>query len=351
MALEQWIKKHVVVLYVPSYEFFNSLHVLGHPEHHTTRLNWVEETLNALPSHLLSELEYFKVLSNEYLDIMDALEPWCTPLYDSVEAGIEQIETLPLEKFVATMLGPNFHPHKVSAWLNGERDELFHQLKPEHREMINHPLTTKARFIDFLHQYLPYFQKEQRRIEPWLIRAVYEAQERIEKEPVKFMEEIHPRLRLHDYYLEFHKYKTFRFAYQDLQQVYIKPSTFVSPHLLLGIYTERLSVALLIDVPGTTEKKSIPADFIRTMKALSDSTRVSIFKSLLGHPYCIQQLADLHGVSEPAVSKHIKLLAEAELIWGERRGHYVFYKGIPSRLEMFSVDIHQFLDMPDPNSG
>ncbi|MGE5702730.1 MAG: ArsR/SmtB family transcription factor, partial [Clostridia bacterium] len=190
---------------------------------------------------------------------------------------------------------------------------------------------------------------EQRRIEPWLIRSVHESTEQLQKDPLAFMDSIHPRLHIHEQFLQFHKAQTYQFWYRDLQHIYVQPSTFVAPHLLLGTYGERISVGLALDIPGTGAKATVAADFILKMKVFSDPTRATILKNLLLHPYCIQQLADMHGISEPAVVKHIKLLHEAGFIWGERKGRYVFYRAIPSRLEMLAVDIHEFIDVPDPS--
>ena len=103
-----------------------------------------------------------------------------------------------------------------------------------------------------------------------------------------------------------------------------------------------------VNVPGTANRTAIASDFIAKMKVFSDPTRTAILKSLLDHPYCIQQLADLHGITEPAVAKHIKLLVETDFVWSERRGRYVFYRGVPTKIERLAVDIHEFIDMPDP---
>ncbi|MFY0544576.1 ArsR/SmtB family transcription factor [Brevibacillus sp. H7] len=347
--LPLWLRKHVSVIYLPCYEFFLSLHVLAQPEHHTSRHSWANEMLESLPPKLREELASFSTMSGIFFDIMDPIVPWQESLFPSVEAGLELYEKMPAAEFVQAMMGPVYHPQQIDAWMQGRTDEKFEQLKPEHRELIRRPLATRRAFLDFCYEYLPYFQKEQRRIEPWLIRSVHESQEKLQHDPVGFLEEIHPRLHVHDAFLQFHKARTYTFFYRELKHIYVKPTTFVAPHLLLGIYPgDRISVALHVDVPGTTARATIPNDFIAKMKVLGDPTRVAILKSLLEHPYCIQQLAALHGITEPAVTKHIKLLAESNFVWSERRGRYVFYRGMPSRLEQLAVDIHEFIDMPDP---
>lgn len=346
-AVANWIQENVIPLYIPLKELLVSLHVLSKPEHHTSRLDWVKEMHASLPDKMLDQLRLFRLLSNDFLEIMDIVEPWRASLQSSVEAGLDQIQKLSELDFACLLLGPGFERRQVEVWLHGQQDEILAALNPERRAMLKYPQITKLELLDFLYSYLSYFQKEQRRIEPWLIRAVYQAQESLRQEPRQFLEHIHPRFRLHDAYMEFHKARTYRFYYHEVKRLYLLPSTFIAPHLLLGIFGDRLTVALDVKIPGATAQATIPPDFIQIMKALSDPTRTAIFKSLLSHPYCIQQLAELHGISEPAVAKHLKVLAEAELIWSERRGYYVFYQGAPERLEMLAVDIHQFLDMKE----
>ncbi|MGO0058874.1 ArsR/SmtB family transcription factor [Brevibacillus fluminis] len=346
--LALWLQKHVTLSYLPVYEFFLSLHVAGNPTHHTTRLKWAEALTEQLPTTLAEELLAFHTLSHGFLHVLDFFEPWRESAYPSVEAGLERVESLTPVEFIEAMLGPAFHPKQLQSWMEGRTSDGWEQLAPEERDLIRRPLAAKRAFLEFCYAYLPYYAVEQRRIEPWIIQSVHESQERLQKEPLAFMDRIHPRLQLHDDFLQFHKAHTYQFRYTDLQQIVVHPSTFVSPHLLLGIYGERISVGLALHIPGSTEKPGIPADFILKMKVFSDLTRVTILKNLLLHSYCTQQLADMHGISEPAVVKHIKILLEAGYIWGERKGRYVFYRGIPDKIERLAVDIHEFIDLPDP---
>lgn len=346
--LPLWLQKHVSIFYIPAYEFFLSLHVLAHPEHHTSRLRWAQQQKAELPARLVEQLPYYRSLSNNFLEILDFLEPWKESAYPSIEAALERIEAMEPVEFIEGMIGPVYHRQQIEAWMKGHTDDTYEQVKPEQREVILRPKAIKRSFLEFCHAYLPYFHKEERRIEPWLIRAVHEMQEALREDPLAFLSNIHPRMKIHDSFIQFHKVKTYQFNYADLKQIYLFPSSFVSPHLLLGIYQDKITAAMHVEVPGSAEHTAIASDFINKMKVLSDPTRTAILKSLLNHPYCIQQLADLHGITEPAVSKHIKLLLESDFIWSERRGRYVFYRGVPSRIERLAVDIHEFLDMPDP---
>ncbi len=61
------------------------------------------------------------------------------------------------------------------------------------------------------------------------------------------------------------------------------------------------------------------------LKALGDETRLKIVKLLLKHNYCVRALARKLEISESAVSQHLKVLREAGLLKGEKKGYFMHY--------------------------
>ncbi len=61
-------------------------------------------------------------------------------------------------------------------------------------------------------------------------------------------------------------------------------------------------------------------------KALSDETRFKLFLLLSEKQLCVGGLAKVLGISESAVSQHLKVLKNADLIKGEKVGYYTHYK-------------------------
>jgi ArsR family transcriptional regulator len=66
-------------------------------------------------------------------------------------------------------------------------------------------------------------------------------------------------------------------------------------------------------------------DFIRVMKALSDPNRVKIIKMLQHKTMCVCEMQAALQISQPAVSKHLKLLEDAGLISFKKDGLWVNY--------------------------
>jgi ArsR family transcriptional regulator len=62
-------------------------------------------------------------------------------------------------------------------------------------------------------------------------------------------------------------------------------------------------------------------------KALADPTRLKLLDILLSHKQvlCVCAIAEKLGVSQPAVSQHLKILKNAGLVKGKRHGYHVHY--------------------------
>ena len=61
------------------------------------------------------------------------------------------------------------------------------------------------------------------------------------------------------------------------------------------------------------------------MKAAGDGTRLKILQQLISGPVCVCDLTPLVGLTQPAVSQHLKRLKEAGLVTGEKRGRWTFW--------------------------
>lgn len=64
---------------------------------------------------------------------------------------------------------------------------------------------------------------------------------------------------------------------------------------------------------------------LKVLKALADETRLRMTHILLTQDLCGRALARQLGVSEAAVSQHMKVLKEAGVVEGEKRGYWVHY--------------------------
>lgn len=70
-----------------------------------------------------------------------------------------------------------------------------------------------------------------------------------------------------------------------------------------------------------------------TLRALADPTRREILTLLLAGPLTAGQIAEKFPVSAAAVSRHLSVLKEADLVRDRREGKYIYYELNASVLE------------------
>ncbi len=70
-----------------------------------------------------------------------------------------------------------------------------------------------------------------------------------------------------------------------------------------------------------------------TLRALADPTRLEILTLLRAGPLTAGQIAERFPVSAAAVSRHLSVLKEADLVRDRREGKYIYYELNASVLE------------------
>ncbi|MBP5665282.1 MAG: helix-turn-helix transcriptional regulator [Clostridia bacterium] len=64
----------------------------------------------------------------------------------------------------------------------------------------------------------------------------------------------------------------------------------------------------------------------KVIKALFEPKRFLLVRLMAERSYCVRALAYKSGISEPAVSQHLKVLREAGLVSGVKKGYYTHYR-------------------------
>ncbi len=64
---------------------------------------------------------------------------------------------------------------------------------------------------------------------------------------------------------------------------------------------------------------------VQLLKALADETRLRLVRLLLTHNFCVRALSRKLKISEAAVSQQLKVLREAGLLTGEKKGYFMHY--------------------------
>jgi len=61
-------------------------------------------------------------------------------------------------------------------------------------------------------------------------------------------------------------------------------------------------------------------------KVLSVETRVQMIELLRDRSLCVNALAKSLGITPAAVSQHLRILRDAEMVIDDKRGYYVHYR-------------------------
>jgi ArsR family transcriptional regulator, arsenate/arsenite/antimonite-responsive transcriptional repressor len=80
-------------------------------------------------------------------------------------------------------------------------------------------------------------------------------------------------------------------------------------------------------------------DFLKVMKSLSDPNRVKILKLLQQKTMCVCELQGALQISQPSVSKHLKLLEEAGLVDYLKEGLWVNYYLADGRASPYAASL------------
>ena len=78
-------------------------------------------------------------------------------------------------------------------------------------------------------------------------------------------------------------------------------------------------------IPQTDIDEVLAAQMAELFSALSDTRRVQIIAALTEGEMNVSTLANKVGVSESAVSHHMRHLRQMRLVRGRKEGRYVFY--------------------------
>ena len=62
------------------------------------------------------------------------------------------------------------------------------------------------------------------------------------------------------------------------------------------------------------------------LKLLSDGTRLEILRRLAVHEHCACDFVELFAISQPAVSRHLKLLRQAHVILERRERQWTYFR-------------------------
>jgi DNA-binding transcriptional ArsR family regulator len=306
-----------------AYDLFASLHVLHHPEKFGLRGSWAAGVRSRLTTPQRATLEESQIL------FFSSPIAWVSSLPEPKDAAavlwtLGQIE--PAQRLPTLAFHNDVSPKlveilkEVSTRRSWNESDLAHfqsnfQQKegaPTSEEMVtavirwSHPEEFGERYLAALQAYVAvFFAEEERRIRPYLQQALTRGQElAMQLNFPQLMVELSQGVKI--------------VAFEEADEVMFVPSywstplvmydSVVSNHWVVLFGARPAEVAL---VPG----EIVPDAMLRTLKALSDPTRLRILRYLTGKPQTPSQLARRLRLRAPTVIHHLSALRLAGLVY------------------------------------
>jgi len=85
----------------------------------------------------------------------------------------------------------------------------------------------------------------------------------------------------------------------------------------------------------------------RIFKVLSVGTRVRMIELLKDRPLCVNALSGILGITPAAVSQHLRILRDAEVVLADKRGYFVHYRVNEKTLSEWNRALKSLLEI-DP---
>ncbi len=352
-------------MYSPYIETVLSLQVLYDPHHHGALLPWVIRFKEKISPETYREIRYFGDNFREWLYLIDLA-------LDIPELGrmsfndvVAHVAAMPPAEFVFRLLGERVpkadveaaFSHSDSAGLTLDRLGVANpRQREEMMRLFEAPAQVQKELCQFLVSYWnQYFEEEYHWVELLLVKGIKDEAKRLAEESLpRFLARVSGGLVSRD--------KKLRRAQPDrvliespagpvelslseLKEIVLFPSLFVSPQNVFELSQDRLLMSYSVP-PGVYLRRDTlmpPEQLSRLLKTLADETRLKIMKLMMQDRQCTQGLAVELNLAEPTISRHLKLLREADLIASSKEGNYIYYNLRLERIAELHMKILDFL--------
>ena len=82
-------------------------------------------------------------------------------------------------------------------------------------------------------------------------------------------------------------------------------------------------------------------DLACMLKALGEPMRLKIYQALLERKHCVRSLSKKFGISESAISQHMKVMKDAGLVYGAKYGHHTHYLPLQDAIDYLTEQLER----------
>jgi DNA-binding transcriptional ArsR family regulator len=359
----------------PAHEALRSLHVLTDVKHHPLHISWTLRIRARMAPQLKDEVDTFAFW---YADRpLVFREMWPQAVVGSWADELSVLRQAPVEQFAEQLihgaltrngLGPRV---PLASFLRNPdlQERALAQIQARHpaslpvmRELIADPEHSRERFAQFLSSYWqacigPDWPDLEAQLRADIARRGRAVSRR---GLLQMLDELSPRTRVEHGTAEVVIRRPglradadqLDLTLTDHDQLLLVPSHFVWPELTAVAQKdpddgrERQTVVIFYALAQMQREGRAPVppqELLKLLRSAGDPTRLQVLQLLTQQPRSTREIAGLIGLTEAAISKHLKLLQDAGWVTPERRSYYVYYRLVREALTDLSHGLEQML--------
>ena len=342
----------------PALEAILSLSVLIKPKHHPLHHDWARQTRRRLPREMKQGLADFRFRHMDHIPA--GLVPPAGSATLDFAADMERIRALPLDEQSCSILR-NLTGAPPETWCALDDPSIREQLLERAAEFgtptvrlvnlgLDRPEVLVDTFLGMVELYWNVvFGEWWDEFGPRLEEARADGARALERgELWALLGSMHPRIAVDASQREFRIRRAHErsITLTPGAEVTFVPSGFLWPHLGLVNDTPEAVAVLYPATFASYEAAPNPSgeSLLPLLRALGDRTRLEVLKLVAERPRSTQELATLIGLSDPAVSKHLRVLAASGVVESRRDGYYRLYSLSRERIAPLSAMLLDFVD-------
>ncbi|MER6951708.1 DUF5937 family protein [Nonomuraea sp. NPDC000554] len=357
----------------PAHETLRSLHVLNAVKHHPLHISWALRTRARMSPELKDETERFAFWCLDRPLVFQEIWPqadtwsWADEVSALLAAPIDHFADPLIRSAVPTgTVGPRI---RLGMFLRSTdlQEQALSRIQTRHpaslpvmRELIADPERCRERFAGFLVSYwqtciTPDWLAMETRLRSDIARRGRALSRR---GLPRMLEELSPHVRLDQSTGDVlirppgPSGDPLDLTLAEQDQILLIPSHFVWPELVAATHRHRhdgrsrqavLIIYALAEMQQDGQAPIPPERLLKLLRSAGDSTRLQILQLLAQRPRSTREIAGLIGLTEAAISKHLKLLQDAGWVTPERQSYYVYYRLVRASLTDLSRGLEQML--------
>ena len=367
-------KQNVAFSYSVLQELALSLNVLSDYRGYPLHVTWALDTLKQLSPEFQQELRLFEAIFQPALTSIWHLEgpapTFARELHELSSRPTPELFEMILPAFLDE--GPpagkrilSCHPplakfradtalqEQARGWL----DRFYPDSVDLVSELVADPTGLKSRFITLLQHYWDsYFKAYWAELEPLFLAEISRRGRWLyEGDIVTALQDLTFKLSLNTeaQTAAFLGMQADDFHFVATDELNLHPTYFTKAGLIFSLQQHGKDAPKMVKVTYplpellTAGRSPLPPDeLVKTLRAISDRTRLQILQLVAEKPRPTSEIAQIIGLTDAAVSKHLKLLQNAGWVSAERQSYYVLYKAEKQPITGLTEGLRAILGQP-----